>query len=69
MSTDHAINAPQAAKSGFLSGTAGILLVVALFLALVAVATITWGLPGLAMSALACVPVISVTLILITVGK
>ncbi len=52
-----------------LGETARILLAVLAFVALVAAATLTWGLPGLAMSALACVPVIFVVLLMITVGK
>ncbi|MBP0481082.1 hypothetical protein J5474_01060 [Sagittula sp. M10.9X] len=46
-----------------------ILMAVALFVALVALATWTWGLPALAMIALACVPVMYAVLLLITVGK
>ncbi len=42
---------------------------VGLLLALLATAVATWGLPVLAMTALAAVPVIFVCLILITVGK
>lgn len=46
-----------------------ILLVVAVFLGVVALATYIWGLPALAMIALAFVPVMFVILLLITVGK
>lgn len=38
-------------------------------LSLVGIATMTWGLPALAMAALAMVPVMFVVLLLITVGK
>lgn len=41
----------------------------AAFVSLVVVAVMTWGLPALAMTALAMVPVMFVVLILITVGK
>lgn len=42
---------------------------IALFLALVIAATVTWGAVGLAMSALACVPVCYGAILLITIGK
>ena len=46
-----------------------ILMCVALFVALTALATWIWGLPALAMIALALVPVMYVVLILISVGR
>ncbi len=46
-----------------------ILMCVALFVALTALATWTWGLPALAMSALAVVPVMYVVRVLISVGR
>ena len=42
---------------------------VALFLVLVGAATLIWGLPGLAMSALVCVPACFAVILWITVGK
>ncbi|WGW03341.1 hypothetical protein [Tropicibacter oceani] len=69
MSVTEAIAPGKAKSKGVLSGDKGVLIVVALFVALVAVLTATFGLPGLAMSALATVPFIYATLILITVGK
>ena len=42
---------------------------VAVFLAMVTTAVITWGLPALAMTALGLVPVMMTVLVLITVGK
>ena len=44
-------------------------LLLAIVLALVIAAVATWGVVGLAMSALATVPVIYVVLLLLTVGK
>ncbi|CUH76597.1 hypothetical protein [Tropicibacter naphthalenivorans] len=69
MSMNEAAAQGNTETASFLSGTAGILTFVALFLAWVALATATWGLPGLAMTALACVPVMYTVLILITFGK
>ncbi|WP_136441176.1 hypothetical protein [Pacificoceanicola onchidii] len=73
MSMTDAQTAPQSTATektkGFLSGDMGILLVVVLFVALVAVITATFGLPGLAMSGLAMVPVVYAVLLLLTFGK
>ncbi|MBV2358259.1 hypothetical protein KUH32_00595 [Thalassococcus sp. CAU 1522] len=49
--------------------TGAVLLAVAALVALVAKATVLWGLPALAMSAMAMVPVAFVVLIMITQGK
>ncbi|EBA09868.1 hypothetical protein [Sagittula stellata] len=46
-----------------------ILMCVVLFVALTALATWTWGLPALAMIALALVPVMYALLILISMGR
>ncbi|MBU2960193.1 hypothetical protein KO516_04965 [Citreicella sp. C3M06] len=56
------------AKSG-LSLETGLYLFVAVFLAVVIAATVTFGAVGLAMSALSCVPVCYAMILLITVGK
>ncbi|MFZ7089483.1 hypothetical protein [Primorskyibacter sp. 2E233] len=69
MSDSKAAAENSAPTKGILSGDRGVYLAVALFVALVALMTFTFGLPGLAMSALATVPFIYATLILITVGK
>ncbi|WP_425071120.1 hypothetical protein [Sagittula sp. S175] len=60
--TTHTETTPMAVEKA-------ILMVVALFVAIVALATWTWGLPALAMIALAMVPVMYTVLLLITVGK
>jgi hypothetical protein len=46
-----------------------VLLTVLFFIAAVALAVSTWGLPALSMIALALVPVVYVVLLLITVGR
>lgn len=46
-----------------------ILWIVLTFVEIVALATYFWGLPALAMTALTCVPIMFVVLLLITVGK
>ncbi|MDO6586107.1 hypothetical protein Q4543_11285 [Salipiger sp. 1_MG-2023] len=56
------------AKAG-LSLETGLYLFVAVFLAVVIAATVTFGAVGLAMCALACVPVCYAMILLITVGK
>jgi hypothetical protein len=63
-----AIDAPRT-SSFRLSDEAIAFLGVVLFLAVAVSATLTWGLPGLAMTALATVPVIYAILILLSVGK
>ncbi|WP_425098928.1 hypothetical protein [Tropicibacter sp. S64] len=68
--TETLTSAPDTAKArATLAGDTGVLLCLVLFVALVAAITATFGLQGLAMSALAMVPVVFAVLILITVGK
>lgn len=70
MTTTQTDIAPQTAKKD--TGPTAVdytLSGVAVFLGLAAASTIMWGLPGLAMFALACVPVMFVVLLTITVGK
>lgn len=67
MSVTEAPAAHHATTSATVEKT--ILMAIALFVALVALATWTWGLPALAMIALAMVPVMYTVLLLITVGK
>ncbi|EEX14354.1 hypothetical protein CSE45_0655 [Citreicella sp. SE45] len=59
--------APATARG--LSVEARIWIGLAVFIAVVAAATVTWGAVGLAMCALACVPVCYAMILLITVGK
>ncbi|KUF12000.1 hypothetical protein [Pseudoponticoccus marisrubri] len=68
MSTETDTHADES-QPHFMETTPGILLGVLAFLAIVAVATLIWGLPGLAMVMLATVPVVFGVLMLITVGK
>lgn len=56
-------------RSGGISIEARLYAGVAVFLALVIAATVIWGPVGLAMSALACVPVCYAAILLITIGK
>ncbi|MCR8550715.1 hypothetical protein M4578_23060 [Salipiger sp. P9] len=56
-------------RSGGMSIEAKIFAGLAVFLAVVIAATVTWGPVGLAMCALACVPVCYAAIILITIGK
>ncbi|MBY6004327.1 hypothetical protein KUV62_10430 [Salipiger bermudensis] len=65
---DTALTASQT-RSGGISIEAKLFAGVAVFLALVITATVIWGAAGLAMSALACVPVCYAAILLITVGK
>ena len=65
---DTTLTAPEARSAG-LSLEAKLYAGVAVFLALVVAATVTWGAAGLAMSALACVPVCYAAILLITIGK
>ena len=59
----------SAAQSRPLSPEAVAYAGIALILSLVGAAVLTWGIVGLAMSALAAVPVMFTVLLLITVGK
>ncbi|MDJ0820623.1 MAG: hypothetical protein QNJ09_02290 [Paracoccaceae bacterium] len=63
--------APAAAKTAKtdLDLERALYLSVAVFLTMVVTAVITWGLPALAMTALALVPLVMTVLVLITVGK
>ncbi|MFC4732890.1 hypothetical protein [Salipiger abyssi] len=58
-----------AERSKSVSVEAKIFAGLAVFLAVVIAATVTWGAVGLAMSALACVPVCYAAILLITIGK
>ena len=65
---DTALTASETRRAG-LSLEAKLYAGIVLFLALVIAATVTWGAVGLAMSALACVPVCYGAILLITIGK